>query len=97
MMTNIEAIEYLGNLRLLRQVYLKLFKNENNDLYSHGDLKFLIKETNLEIERVVDLMYNMELLDSYDQNTGEVNKIYRNLTEEENLKKVCGGPKYEGK
>ena len=92
-MTCDEAIEKLKNLQMLKKVYIRMYKDPYKTLYNNRDLSKLIKLTNEEIEELVELMTNMELLDSYDQNTGELNKIYRLETEVEKLKKVCGGPK----
>ena len=70
-------------------MYKRLYKDSRKSLFANTDLIKLIKMTNDEIERVVELMYNMELEDSYDQNTG---KVVRLRSEEEELLRFCGGP-----
>lgn len=92
-----EAIVLLKDLKMLRSIYENMQNRSHETLYSKRELSRLINMTNEEIYRITDLMLDMELEDSYDQNTGKVHLIYKSLTEEEKLLKVCGGPKSETK
>lgn len=89
-MTEKDAIEHLSNLGMMKKVYLRLYKDPYKSLYSSKELAKLISMTNKEIERITELMYNMELVDSYDQNTGETISYYAQLTEQEKLGRVYG-------
>lgn len=92
-MTCYEAIDRLKDLQMLRRIYVKLGNDSESVLYSKFQLGELIKHTTDEIERISELMENMELLDSYDQNTGKLNKIYRERNQMDDLLKIVGGPR----
>lgn len=94
-MTCDEAIDHLKDLKMLRTVYSRLVKDPKTSLYDDCQLEHLIQKTTNEINRIIELMMDMELADSYDQNTGEMHQIYRTMSAREHLNKLCGGPKSE--
>ncbi len=94
-MNCIEAMDRLGDLKTLRKIYKRLVADLYSSMFSNTELQHLIVKTDAEIFRIVELMHNMELKDSYDPNTGETNSIYREVTEKETLLRLCGGPRNE--
>ena len=76
-MTCDEALEKLSFLRLAKATYKRLYDDYRMSLYKDEVIKNLIKSTSHEILKIESWIEYMELTDSYDQNTGEVNKIYR--------------------
>jgi len=96
-MTCIEAMDRLADLKTLRKIYKKLVTDPYSSMFSNTELQDLIIKTDSEVFRIVELMHNMELQDSYDPNTGVVHEIYREVTENEKLLRLCGGPRNEQK
>lgn len=90
-----EALYTIKNLQMLKEIYYKMYDDPYNELYRKKELVRLVKYTNDELERLTELLHNMELYDSYDQNTGQINEIYRLPMEKERLTKLCGGVKDE--
>lgn len=84
-MTCDEAINHLSNLRLLKKVYIRLLNDPYKSVFRDQELIKLINMTDEEIGDILDKMQDMELVEG----------SYRNLTEEEKLLKICGGPRYE--
>lgn len=72
-----EAVDRINDLKFLHKTYLRLFHDPYKGLLGKSDLRKLIAKTRKEIDTLEELVYNMELDDSYDQNTGEPNKIYK--------------------
>lgn len=71
-----DALYQLKNLQQLKSLYLRMLDRAMDKKEPIFDLTELIRETNRQIEKIVDTMHNMEFDDSYDPNTGEVNKLY---------------------
>lgn len=77
-MTVAECEERLENLRELDRVYGRLYYDVKSCFYKCKSLQRLRNKAKEEASRLEELMYNQELDDSYDQNTGELNeKLYR--------------------
>lgn len=70
-MTVNECSTRLQDLRTLMDLYKRLYSDPYKSLYKDDFIKQLMNKTYSEILRLEDLMYNTELEDSYDQNTGE--------------------------
>ena len=76
-MTCDEAIRNLQDLKMLKEIHHRMYQSGYNSLYTDNDLKKLISMTKEEIDNLLEIMGNMELTDSYDQNTGQINQIYK--------------------
>jgi len=76
-MNCIEALDKISDLRHLKKIYSRMKSDEYSILYGNSELTFMILKVDSEIERIIDLLNSMELDDSYDQNTGEVNNVYK--------------------
>jgi len=70
----LEALERLTNFKNLKKIYLGI-EGSSNLCYTSEMLQDLIVKCDKEIQNLIDLLYSMELEDSYDQNTGEINNI----------------------
>ena len=67
----------LENYRMLRKIYSDLLNRKSFDIFSEKELETLFFKTSWQIETLEALTNNYELEDSYDQNTGELNKFYK--------------------
>ncbi len=76
-MTCIEALDKISDLRQLKKIYSRMKSDEHSKLYGNSELTFMMLKVDSEIERIIDLLNSMELDDSYDQNTGEINNVYK--------------------
>ena len=76
-MNCIEALDKISDLRHLKKIYSRMKSDEHSKLYGNSELTFMMLKVDSEIERIIDLLNSMELDDSYDQNTGEVNNVYK--------------------
>ena len=72
-----ECSNRLNDLRTLMDLYKRLYSDPYKSLYKDTFIKKLMNKTYSEILRLEDLMYNMELDNSYDQNTGELHEFYK--------------------
>jgi len=61
----------LEDLRDMLNFYKRLYDDPYKALYRDEAVKKMMNSTYKEVLRLEDLMYNDELEDSYDQNTGE--------------------------
>ena len=76
-MTCIEAMDRISDLKRLKKIYNRMILREDSSICKPSELTFMIIKADHEIERIIDLLNSMELDDSYDQNTGEVNNVYK--------------------
>jgi hypothetical protein len=60
----------------LMKTYDDLYFSKESSLYLSPMLKDLKRNLNKEYERLEELKYNLELDDSYDQNTGRLHEAY---------------------
>jgi hypothetical protein len=71
-MTINECENRIKDLQEVCRIYNVLYNDKNSSFYSCDSLKQLNLKANYEIIRLQELMYNLELEDSYDQNTGKL-------------------------
>ena len=70
-MTELMCSQRLRDLRELNKIYNRIYDDKYSSFYKSQDILHLKTMTTEEIERLEDLLNDLELEDSYDQNTGK--------------------------
>ena len=69
-MKEVDCINRIQDLKFLLKIYTRLINDKYSTFFNDTNLRELIYKTKHEIFRLDELIKNMELVDSYDQNTG---------------------------
>ena len=72
-----DTLYHIKNLKDLRKLYIRLLNDEKKYLYNDKELEILIFQTSEEVEKLLELINNYELDDSYDPNTGVYHNVYK--------------------
>ena len=65
-MTERECLNNIQDLRMVRDVYLRLLHDPTSSFYKNDIVKTLLEKTSKELDRLEELLYNGELSNSYE-------------------------------
>lgn len=72
-MKEMDCVERIKDLDDIKKLYKKLYNDMHSSFYKDDSLKELLAKTEVELFRLKELLYNRELEDDIDRETGWAN------------------------